>query len=93
MYDFIFVFLTSVSTGGLGIMLIIFSISELIYYHYKIPKCTEMTEGKIIKHRYLIESEIRPVIKYSVNGKVFNTTKKYAGHKELRHMGIKESKM
>lgn len=93
MSDFIFALLTSVSIGGLGLMLIILSILEWIYYHYGIPRCTEMTEGKIVKHRYLGGGEIRPIIEYVVGGKVYRTTKKYSGLNEYRRLGIKESKM
>lgn len=60
MPDFIIAFLIVASVGGLGLMLILFSVSEWIYYA-KIPKCIEITEGKIIKHRCLGEGEIRPI--------------------------------
>ena len=92
MSDFIIAFLIVASVGGLGFMLIIFSISEWIYYA-KIPKCIEITEGKIIKHRCLGEGEIRPIIEYTVNGKVYRTTKRYAGLNEIRRPGITESKI
>lgn len=92
MPDFIIAFLIVASVGGLGLLLIMFSISEWIYYA-KIPKCIEITEGKIIKHRCLGEGEIRPIIEYTVNGEVYRTTKRYAGLNEIRRPGITESKI
>ena len=71
--------------GGLGLVFVGISILIRVSDHTKIFKCTEMVEGKIVKHSFPGDSRVKPVVEYIVNGKWYRTVKKYNGFKKVRY--------
>lgn len=71
--------------SGLGIIFVGVALFIKVTSNNKILRCTELTEGIIIKHRFPGDSRVIPVVEYIVNDKVYHTEKKYNGYKKVRY--------
>lgn len=65
--------------GGLGLVFLVISILIRMNDKSRIARCREMVEGKVVKHIFLGDGGVKPVVEYIVNGKKYHTTKKYTG--------------
>lgn len=71
--------------GGLGLVFLVISILIRMNDQSRVTKCTEMVEGKIVKHSFPGDSRVKPVVEYVVNDRKYRTIKKYAGFKKVRY--------
>lgn len=67
------------SAGGLGAALIITGV--VLQYSKKTnsEKCTHLTTGHIVKHILNSNGNIKPVVEYQVNGKIYTVVRRFRG--------------
>lgn len=74
------------TVGGLGLLIIIIGVIIKLITNNNNLKCTSKTEGVVIKHRFLGEGRMHPVVEFTVNEKKFLTSKKFNCIKQI-HIG------
>ncbi len=76
--------------AGLGAILFLAGILVRLLTDRKNSRCTAKAVGKVIRHAFMGDGQMAPVVEYKVGGKGYTCTKKYDAIIKVRGMGIKE---
>lgn len=74
--------------GGLGVLLVVAGIAAQALAKKANDSCIARTEGVVVRHRYAGEGRLYPVVQYEVDGKIYQTRKKYKGVKLMQVTGL-----
>lgn len=88
MTDLEIAYLELFSVGGLGALLVVAGIAARAFAKKANDSCTARTEGVVIGHRYAGEGRMYPLVQYEVDGKIYQTRKKYKGVKLVEVSGL-----
>ena len=76
--------------AGLGAILFLAGILVRLLTDRKNSRCTAKAVGKVIRHGFMGDGQMAPVVEYEVGGKAYTRTKKYDAVIKVRSTGIKE---
>lgn len=88
MSDLQIAWLELATVGGVGFLLTLFGIVINGVIKKQNELCTEKTNGMVIKYGFPGEGRMYPVLEYFVDGKGYQTKKKFRGIKRKRVSGL-----
>ena len=72
-------FLELMLVAGIGVILFIAGVLIKIFTDRKNSRCTSKTAGKVIRHSFMGDGRIAPVVGYEADGKKYTCTKRFNG--------------
>ena len=78
--------------GGLGAILFITGILIKTLTDRKNSRCTSKTVGKVIRHSFMGDGRIAPVVEYEAGGTKYTCKKRFAGIKKVHSTRLDEPK-
>ena len=72
-------FLELALVAGIGLVLFIAGVLIKVSADRKNSRCTSKTAGKVIRHTFMGDGRIAPVVEYEAAGKKFTCTKRFNG--------------
>ena len=79
-----------VFVGGLGAILFITGILIRVFTHRKNSRCTSETIGRVIRHSFMGDGRMTPVVEYEVGGAKYTCKKRFAGTKKVHSTRLDE---
>ena len=76
--------------GGLGAILFITGILIKVLTERKNSRCTSKTVGKVIRHSFMGDGRIAPVVEYEAGGERYTCKKRFAGIKKVHSTRLDE---
>ena len=76
--------------GGLGAILFITGILIKVLTDRKNSRCTSKTVGKVIRHSFMGDGRMTPVVEYEVGGERYTCKKRFAGIKKVHSTRLDE---
>ena len=76
--------------GGLGAVLFIAGILIKVFTDKKNSRCTSKTVGKVVRHSFMGDGRMAPVIEYEVGGAKYTCKKRFAGIKIVHSTRLDE---
>jgi hypothetical protein len=76
--------------GGLGAILFITGILIKVLTDRKNSRCTSKTVGKVIRHSFMGDGRMTPVVEYEVGGAKYTCKKRFAGIKKVHNTRLDE---
>lgn len=74
--------------GGIGVILALSGVIIDIVAKRKNKACTKQVEGIVIRHRFLGEGKMYPIVEYFVDETCYKTRKRFRGVKTLKISGF-----
>ena len=78
--------------GGLGAILFITGILIRVFTDRKNSRCTSKTIGRVIRHSFMGDGRMTPVVEYEVGGAKYTCKKRFAGIKKVHSTRLDEPK-
>ena len=78
--------------GGLGAILFITGILIKVLTDRKNSRCTSKTVGKVIRHSFMGDGRMTPVVEYEAGGAKYTCKKRFAGIKKVHSTRMDEPK-
>ena len=76
--------------GGLGAILFIAGILIKVLTERKNSRCTSKTVGRVIRHSFMGDGRIAPVVEYEAGGERYTCKKRFAGIKKVHSTRLDE---
>lgn len=76
--------------GGLGAILFIAGILIRVFTDRKNSRCTSKTIGRVIRHSFMGDGRMTPVVEYEVGGAKYTCKKRFAGTKKVHSTRLDE---
>ena len=80
--------LSLAALGGVGAIIVIAGIVARILMRRANDSCTARTTGTIVRHRFNGEGVMYPIVQYAVDGKRYQTKKRFRGVKTSQVSGL-----
>ena len=78
--------------GGVGAILFIAGILIRVFTDRKNSRCTSKTIGRVIRHSFMGDGRMTPVVEYEVGGAKYTCKKRFAGIKKVHSTRLDEPK-
>ena len=85
-------FLELALVAGIGLVLFIAGLLIKVFTDRKNSRCTSKTVGKVIRHSFMGDGRIAPVVEYEAGGTKYTCKKRFAGIKKVHSTRLDEPK-